>query len=89
MPWLALAGLLTALTIRYLPGNAGHSPALGFMMGGGPPRDRDLTGVILAAFATLSLGAVLGPEAPLIAIGGGPRGPRGPAGEEGRRSRWP
>ena len=40
-------------------------------MGGGPPRDSDLTGVILAAFATLSLGAVLGPEAPLIAIGGG------------------
>src|SRR6478609_8347839 len=68
--WL-FTGLPTALTIRYLPGNAGHSPALGFVMGGGPPRDRDLTGVILAAFATLSLGAVLGPEAPLIAIGGG------------------
>ena len=71
MPWVALAGLLTALTIRHLPGNAGHSPALGFVMGGGPPRDRDLPGVVLAAFATLSLGAVLGPEAPLIAIGGG------------------
>ena len=71
VPWVALAGLLTALTIRHLPGNAGHSPALGFVMGGGPPRDRDLTGVVLAAFATLSLGAVLGPEAPLIAIGGG------------------
>ena len=28
-------------------------------------------GIILAALATLSLGAVLGPEAPLIAIGGG------------------
>ena len=40
-------------------------------MGGGPPRDRDLPGVVLAALATLSLGAVLGPEAPLIAIGGG------------------
>ena len=40
-------------------------------MGGGPPVDSDLPGVILASFATLSLGAVLGPEAPLIAIGGG------------------
>src|SRR5688500_20376276 len=31
----------------------------------------DLPGIILAALATLGLGAVLGPEAPLIAIGGG------------------
>ncbi|MDF3045672.1 MAG: chloride channel protein, partial [Ornithinibacter sp.] len=71
VPWVALAGLLTALTIRHLPGTAGHSPALGFVMGGATPRDRDLPGVALAALATLSLGAVLGPEAPLIAIGGG------------------
>jgi H+/Cl- antiporter ClcA len=71
VPWVTLSGLLTALTIRHLPGNAGHSPALGFAMGGGPPRDRDLPGVVLAALATLGLGAVLGPEAPLIAIGGG------------------
>ena len=71
MPWVALAGLLTALAIRHLPGNAGHSPALGFAMGGAPPRDRDLPGVVLASLATLSLGAVLGPEAPLIAVGGG------------------
>lgn len=28
VPWLVLCGLLTALTIRYLPGNAGHSPPL-------------------------------------------------------------
>ena len=71
LPWVALAGLLTALAIRHLPGNAGHSPALGFAMGGAPPRDRDLPGVVLASLATLSLGAVLGPEAPLIAVGGG------------------
>ena len=32
---------------------------------------RELIGVFLAALTTLSLGAVLGPEAPLIAIGGG------------------
>jgi H+/Cl- antiporter ClcA len=71
VPWLALCGLLTALTIRYLPGNGGHSPAFGFHAGGGPPIDRELPGIALAALTTLSLGAVLGPEAPLIAIGGG------------------
>jgi len=71
VPWLVLCGLLTGLTIRYLPGNGGHSPAFGFHAGGGPPVDRELPGVALAALTTLSLGAVLGPEAPLIAIGGG------------------
>jgi H+/Cl- antiporter ClcA len=71
LPWLVLCGLLTALTIRYLPGNAGHSPAFGFKAGGGPPTGRELPGIALAALTTLSLGAVLGPEAPLIAIGGG------------------
>jgi len=71
VPWLVLCGLLTALTIRYLPGNAGHSPAFGFKAGGGPPSGPELIGVFLAALTTLSLGAVLGPEAPLIAIGGG------------------
>jgi H+/Cl- antiporter ClcA len=71
VPWLVLCGLLTALTIRYLPGNAGHSPAFGFKAGGGPPTGPDLVGVVLAALSTLCLGAVLGPEAPLIAIGGG------------------
>jgi H+/Cl- antiporter ClcA len=71
LPWLLLCGLLTGAVIRYLPGNGGHSPALGFQMGGGPPVDRELPGIILAALATLSLGGVLGPEAPLIAIGGG------------------
>ena len=71
VPWLALCGLLTGLTIRYLPGTGGHSPAFGFDAGGGPPTPRELPGIIVAALTTLSLGAVLGPEAPLIAIGGG------------------
>src|SRR6476619_3268546 len=71
VPWLVLCGVLTGLTIRYLPGNGGHSPALGFHTGGGPPVDRELPAIVLAALTTLSLGAVLGPEAPLIAIGGG------------------
>lgn len=71
VPWLVVSGVLTALTIRYLPGPGGHSPAFGFTTGGGPPVPRDLPGIALAALTTLSLGAVLGPEAPLIAIGGG------------------
>ena len=71
VPWLVLCGLSTGLVIRYLPGTGGHSPAFGFQTGGGAPSGAALPGVILAAFATLSLGAVLGPEGPLIAIGGG------------------
>lgn len=71
VPLLLLCGLLTGMTIRFLPGNGGHSPAFGFTTGGGPPTGRELSGVFLAALTTLSLGAVLGPEAPLIAIGGG------------------
>jgi len=67
---LAVAGVLVALTIRYLPGRGGHSPADGFHAGGAPG-PAELPGVILAALATLSLGVVLGPEAPLIALGGG------------------
>jgi len=70
IPLLALSGLLVALTIRYLPGTAGHKPAEGFKTGGAV-RPIDLPGIIIAAFATLSLGVVLGPEAPLIAIGSG------------------
>jgi len=68
---LVLAGLLVSLTIRYLPGRGGHSPADGFKAGGGPPPTIELPGIVLAAFATLSLGVVLGPEGPLIALGAG------------------
>ena len=70
VPWLVLCGVLTGLSIQYLPGNGGHSPAFGFHTGG-PPVDREFPGIVLASLTTLSLGAVLGPEAPLIAIGGG------------------
>jgi H+/Cl- antiporter ClcA len=71
VPPLVLAGILVALVIRYLPGAGGHSPADGFKAGGGAPGPAELPGVVLAALATLCLGVVLGPEAPLIAIGGG------------------
>jgi len=70
LPLLALSGLLVALAIRHLPGTGGHSPADGFHTGG-PLPPIELPGVFLAALATLSFGAVLGPEAPLIAIGSG------------------
>jgi H+/Cl- antiporter ClcA len=69
VPLLAVAGLLVALAIRYLPGTGGHSPADGLKPGA--PAPIELPGVFIAALATLSLGAVLGPEAPLIALGGG------------------
>ena len=70
IPLLVLSGVLVALTIKHLPGTAGHEPAEGFKASG-PVRPIDLPGIIIAAFATLSLGVVLGPEAPLIAIGSG------------------
>jgi H+/Cl- antiporter ClcA len=70
IPLLALSGVLVALTIRYLPGTAGHLPAEGFKAGGAPA-PIELPGVFFAALASLALGVVIGPEAPLIALGGG------------------
>src|SRR3954470_24185262 len=71
IPVVAAGGFLTALAIRYLPGTGGHSPADGFKTGGGPTPPAYLPGILLAALATLTFGAVLGPEAPLILIGSG------------------
>jgi H+/Cl- antiporter ClcA len=73
IPPLMLAGLAVGLTIRYLPGRGGESPADGFKAGG-VARPADLPGIALAAVASIGLGAVIGPEAPLIALGGGHRG---------------
>ena len=70
LPLLGVAGVLVGAAILYLPGTAGHKPAEGFHAGGAPT-PIEIPGVFLAALATLSLGVVLGPEAPLIAIGGG------------------
>src|ERR1700684_2191283 len=86
---LAVAGVLVALTLKYLPGTGGHSPADGFKTGGGPASPIELPGIVLAAFATLSLGVVLGPEAPLIAIGGGLGGIAGRLGRRGAPRRAP
>ena len=67
---LMFSGLVVALTIEHLHGTAGHEPAEGFKSTG-PVDPVDLPGIVLASLATLCLGAVLGPEAPLIAIGSG------------------
>lgn len=66
---LGIAGLLVGLAVRHLPGHGGHVPAMGLGAGASPPNV--LPGVVLAAGASLVLGAVVGPEAPLIAIGSG------------------
>ena len=84
VPWLVLCGLLTGLTIRYLPGNGGPLAGVRVPRRREAPVDRELPGVVLAALTTLSLGAVLGPEAPLIAIGGGLGGADRAPGQEGR-----
>src|SRR5438445_6683271 len=67
---LAVSGLVVASSIRYLPGTSGHKPTAGFKTGG-TIAPVDLYGIVLASLATLCLGVVLGPEAPLIALGGG------------------
>ncbi|GEL95338.1 chloride channel protein [Cellulomonas composti] len=63
----ALGGVLVHVA-RMLPGDGGHSPIMGVAVGGNA-RPRDVWGVALAALATLPFGIVLGPEAPLIALG--------------------
>ena len=69
LPWLALAGLVTAYAIERLPGHGGHVPAHGLKSGGALTQPVELPGILIAAAATLGLGLVLGPEAPLIALG--------------------
>jgi len=74
-PWwpllpLAVAGAIVGAVIRYLPGRGGHSPADGFKPSG-VAQAAELPGILVAAVASLGLGAVVGPEAPAIALGGG------------------
>jgi H+/Cl- antiporter ClcA len=70
LPILAIGALLCALAITRLPGNGGHIPANG-LAAGEPTRPAMLPGVITAGLATIGSGLVLGPEAPLIALGSG------------------
>lgn len=69
LPALALAGLVLAPIVTRMPGGGGHLPVNG--LGGAPVGPRALPGAVLAALATLPLGVVLGPEAPLMAVGSG------------------
>jgi H+/Cl- antiporter ClcA len=70
LPILFVAGVIVALTILYLPGTGGESPIRGFKPGGAPTPEL-LPGILLAALASISLGAVIGPEMPLVALGAG------------------
>lgn len=73
-PWWLLVGLpvVGGLIVWFartrLPGDGGHEPLQG--IGGGTMPLAYAPGVIIAALGSLPFGAVLGPEAPLIAIGG-------------------
>jgi H+/Cl- antiporter ClcA len=62
----ALAGLIVAGLVR-LPGHGGHPPLEG--IGVDPVAPIELVSILPAALASLALGLVLGPEAPLIALG--------------------
>jgi H+/Cl- antiporter ClcA len=72
-PWYLIVGLpaLGALVVlvarRLLPGDGGHEPLDG--ISGAPTAIEHAPSVALAAIGTLAFGAVLGPEAPLIALG--------------------
>lgn len=70
LPILAIAGVIVALAIMHLPGKGGHIPAMGLATGK-PTTPVELPGVILAGLAGISFGIVLGPEAPLLALGPG------------------
>ena len=72
-PWylvlgLPVAGALLVAAARRLPGDGGHSPVNGLSMDPLPPVAAG--SVALAALASLGFGVVLGPEAPLMALGG-------------------
>jgi H+/Cl- antiporter ClcA len=70
LPVLGIGALVVAAAIVKLPGDGGHIPANGLVTGG-LQAPIGLPGVVLAGMATISFGLVLGPEAPLIALGGG------------------
>ncbi len=69
-PVVLVGAVLVAVAITTLPGRGGPSPADGFKVHKAPTAAQ-LPGLTAAALATLCFGMVLGPEAPLIAIGGG------------------
>ncbi|MDN3241755.1 chloride channel protein [Glycomyces tritici] len=68
VPWLLVGGAIVAVAVSRLPGRGGHVPIDGLSAEPVPPSH--LPGVLLAALGGLPLGVVLGPEAPLMAVGG-------------------
>lgn len=68
--WLAIALLMVGGVVVFaaskLPGHGGHSPLQGLGIDIGP---REVASVLVAALGSLCFGAVLGPEAPLMAVG--------------------
>ena len=73
-PWylvigLPVVGAAVVLFARlWLPGDGGHDPLEGISVA--PTPFAHAPGIALAGLATLSFGAVLGPEAPVVALGG-------------------
>ena len=62
---LGLGGGAVGMIVRYFPGGAGHDPATEGLFGE-PMAITAVLGLITAALVSLSIGASLGPEAPLL-----------------------
>jgi len=73
-PWYFVVGLpvagaaLVLIARLWLPGDGGHEPLEGISVA--PTPFSHAPGIALAGLATLTFGAVLGPEAPVVALGG-------------------
>ena len=62
---LGLGGIAVGAIVRYVPGGAGHDPATEGLFGE-PMAITAVLGLVTAALVSLSIGASLGPEAPLL-----------------------
>ena len=62
-----IGALVVAAARVLLPGDGGHNPLAGITAG--PTPVRYVPGIVLAALGTLGFGLVLGPEAPVMAVG--------------------
>lgn len=68
--WWIVAGLLVSVALiliaQRMPGHTGQGPLTGFHFTNAP---KAAPSILLAALATLTFGAALGPEGPLIVVG--------------------